>query len=118
MATQFPSTGFEIRAATADQMADAASDRLIAGSERPGVTDDRAGWPSPEALHLATAAIWRGYILPETMQNPVVKFESTNLAFLIMAWGLAPTAAACRVAPDDADTPPDRHAVRRGRQRE
>ena len=31
-------------------------------------------------------------ILPETMQHPVVQFECIDIAFLIMAWGLAPTA--------------------------
>jgi hypothetical protein len=79
----------------ADQMADADRDRLSA---------IQAGCPSPEALHLATAVVRRGYILPETMQHPVVKSESINLALLIMAWGLTPTAAACRVARDGADT--------------
>jgi hypothetical protein len=47
---------------------------------------------SPSALRLAAAAIRRGYILPETMQHPVIQFECINLALLIMAWGLAPTA--------------------------
>jgi hypothetical protein len=90
----------------ADQMAEADRDRLSAESERPHVTGDQAVLPSPEALHLATAAIRRGYILPETTQHPVVQFECANLALLIMAWGLAPTDAACRVAPESADTQP------------
>ena len=101
MATQFPSTSFETRAATADQMADAA---LTAEIERQHATDDQTVWPSPEALHLATAAIRRGYILAETMEHPSVKFESICLAILLMAWGLSPTAAACRVTRDGADT--------------
>ena len=99
-------------ARAADQMADAESDRLSAETERQHVTDDQTVWPSAEALHLATAAIRRGYILPETMQHPIVQFECINLAFLIMAWGLAPTDAACRVAPDGADTPPASPATR------
>jgi hypothetical protein len=45
-----------------------------------------------------------GYILPETMQHPVVQIERIDIALLIMAWGLAPTAAACRFARDYADT--------------
>ena len=94
-------------ARASDQMADAASDRLSAEGERPHVTDDQTIWLSPEAFHLATAVIQRGYILPETMEHPAVKSESINLAFLIMAWGLAPTAAASRVARDDADTRPE-----------
>ena len=92
-------------ARAADQMAEAGRDRLSAEAGRQHVTDDQTVWPSPEALHLATTAIRRGYILPETMEHPVVKSESINLAFLIMAWGLAPTGAACRGARDRTDTP-------------
>src|ERR1700704_3685133 len=99
MALQFPSTSIETRAA---QMIDVSSDGLIAETERQHTTDGQTVWPS--ALHMATAAIRRGYILPETMQHPVVQFESINLAFLITVWGLAPTDAACRVASDGADT--------------
>jgi hypothetical protein len=93
-------------------MADAASDRSFAEGERPHVTEDQAVWPSAEARHLAVAAIGRGYILPETMQHPVIQFECINLAALIMAWGLAPNAAAFRVAPDGADTPSGSPAAR------
>ena len=75
------------------------------------VTDDQTVWPAPEALHLATAVIQRGYMLPETMEHPIIKFESINLALLFVAWGLAPTAAACRVARDGADTRPARSAT-------
>ena len=60
----------------ADQMAEADNDRLSAEIERQHVTDHQAVWPSPEALHLATAAIRRGYMLAETMEHPSVKFES------------------------------------------
>ena len=74
------------------------------------VTDDQTVWPAPEALHLATAVIRRGYVLPETVEHPIIKFESINLALLFVAWGLAPTAAACRVTRDGADTRPARSA--------
>ncbi len=58
------------------------------------VTDDQTVWPAPEALNLATVVMRRGYVLPETMEHPIIKFESINLAVLVVAWGLAPTAAA------------------------
>ena len=91
MTLRFPSTqaGNEIRAAKADRIAGAASDRLIAEIERQNVADDQTVWPAPEALHLATAVIRRGYLLPETMEHPIIKFECINLAYLFMAWGLA-----------------------------
>ena len=111
MAFQFPSTSFETRAATADQMVDPASDGLIAETERQHVADDQTVWPSAEAWHLATAAIGHGYVLPETMEHPIVQFECIDIALLIMAWGLAPTGAACRIARDDADTQPGRSAT-------
>ena len=99
-------------ARAADQMAEADRDRLSAKTGRQHVTDDQTIWPSPEALHLATAVVRRGYILPETMEHPVVKFETINLAFLIMALGLAPTDPACRAACDGTDAPrPDRPAT-------
>jgi hypothetical protein len=60
------------------------------------VTDDQTVWPAPEALHLAIAVIRRGYVLPETMEHPVIKFESISLALLFVPWGLAPT---CRRMP-------------------
>ena len=44
--------------------------------------------PSPEALQLATDAIHRRYLLPETMQHPVVKSECISLAYFIQAYGL------------------------------
>jgi hypothetical protein len=95
----------------ADQIAEAGRDRLSAKTGRRHVTDDQTIWPSREALQLATAVIQRGYILPETMEHPVVASECENLALLIMAWGLAPTDAACRVARDGADTRPNRPAT-------
>jgi hypothetical protein len=90
MTSQFPVACFETRALTLVQMADAASDRLMAEAECQHATNDQTVWPS--ALHLATAAVRRSYILPETMQHPAVQFECENLALLITAWGLAPTA--------------------------
>jgi hypothetical protein len=67
------------------------------------VTDDQTVWPTPEALNLATVVIRRGYMLPETMEHPIIKSESINLALLFLAWGLAPTVAD-RVARNGADT--------------
>jgi hypothetical protein len=29
-------------------------------------------------------------VLPETMEHPIIKFESINLALLVVAWGLVP----------------------------
>ena len=92
-------------------MAEADRDRLSAKTGQQHVTDDQTILPSPEALHLATAVVQCGYILPETMEHPVVKFETINLALLIIAWGVAPPGAACRVARDGADTTPDRPAT-------
>jgi hypothetical protein len=103
--------GYESHGAKADQLAVSVSDGSIAEVEYRLVADDQTVWPSAEARHLATAAIQRGYILPETMQHPAVQFECLDIAFLIMAWGLAPTGAACRIARDDADTRPDRPAT-------
>ena len=91
-------------ARAANQLAEADRDRFSAEIERQLVTDDQAIWPSPEALHLATEVIQRGYMLPETMEHPIVKFECISLASLLVAWGLAPTAVASRIARDDADT--------------
>jgi hypothetical protein len=75
------------------------------------VTADHTVWPAPEALHLATAVIRHGYVLPETMEHPIIKFETVNLALLFVAWGLAPTAVACRIARDGTDTRPARSAT-------
>jgi hypothetical protein len=46
------------------------------------------GIPSPEALQMATDAIRRCYVLPETMQHPEVKSECLRLAYLIQSYGL------------------------------
>jgi hypothetical protein len=92
-------------ARAADRMAEADRDRLSAETGRQHVTDDQTVWPSPEALHLATAVIRRGYMLPETMEHPIVKFECISLASLLVALGLAPHDAACRAARDGTDAP-------------
>ena len=54
--------------------------------ERPDVP---FGMPSPEALEMATAAIRRRYVLPETMERPEVRSECLRLAYMIQAYGLA-----------------------------
>lgn len=48
------------------------------------------GIPSARALQMATAAVRRHYVLPETMGHPVVRAECLQLAYLIQAYGLAP----------------------------
>ena len=58
-------------------------------TERP--RDEPMGLPSPEALQLATRAIRRRYVLPETMEHPQVRSECMRLAYTIMAYGLAPS---------------------------
>ena len=47
------------------------------------------GMPSPEALQMATDAIRRHCVLPETMHHPAISFECTGLAYLIQAYSLA-----------------------------
>ncbi len=58
-------------------------------TERP--RDVPFGIPSVEALEMATDAMRRRYVLPETMQHPQVKSECMCLAYLIQAYGLATT---------------------------
>ena len=57
--------------------------------ERP--RDPTLGMPSPEALRMATDAMRRYYVLPETMEHPTVRSECLRLAYLIQAYGLAST---------------------------
>ena len=83
---------------------------LWANSAGTHVTDDQTVWPAPEALHLATAMIRRGYMLPETAEHPIIRFDFIGLALLFVAWALTPTAAAHRVARDGDDTRPARSA--------
>jgi hypothetical protein len=56
--------------------------------ERPCITDEPMGLPSPEALQMATDVIRRRYVLPRTMERPEVRSECMRLAYLIMAYGL------------------------------
>jgi len=57
--------------------------------ERP--RDPTLGMPSPKALRMATDAMRRYYVLPETMEHPAVRSECLRLAYLIQAYGLAST---------------------------
>ena len=47
--------------------------------------------PSVEALQMAADALSRHYVLPETMQHPVIQSATKRLAYTLMAYGLAPT---------------------------
>jgi hypothetical protein len=49
------------------------------------------GMPSPEALQMAIGTMGRHYVLPETMQHPVIRSECLRLAYLIQAYGWAST---------------------------
>ena len=60
--------------------------------------------PSPEALQMATDAIRRRYVLPETMQHPEVRSECLRLAYLIQSYGLTTANAEPRHV--EADKPP------------
>jgi CheY-like chemotaxis protein len=60
------------------------------------------GMPSPEALRMATDAICRHYVLPETPRHPMVRSACVRLAYQLMAYGAAST-----TAPEVA-TPPAR----------
>jgi hypothetical protein len=66
------------------------------------------GMPSPEALQMATDAVRRRYVLAETMQHPEIRAECLRLAYLVQAYGLAPTRLASHddstEKPRDADT--------------
>jgi hypothetical protein len=53
--------------------------------------DAPLGMPSPEALRMASDAMRRHYVLPETMEHPAVRSECLRLAYLIQAYGLAST---------------------------
>ena len=65
------------------------------GSDRP------MGLPSPEALQMASDAMSRHYVLPETMHHPVIQSVTGRLAYTLMAYGLVPT------KPELAAVPPD-----------
>ena len=70
------------------------------------------GMPSPEALQMATDAIRRRYVLPETMQHPEVRSECLWLAYLIQSYGLATEKSRPRY--DKVATSPDVVSPRRG----
>lgn len=46
------------------------------------------GLPTPKALQTATDALCRQYVLPETMQHPVVVSQALELAYLLSAYDL------------------------------
>ena len=87
------------------------------------------GMPAAKALQMATAAVRRCYMLPETMEHPVVSAECLQLAYLIQAYGLAshpsegratPKATVDRLAACQGDPPhffnrPRRHVARDAR---
>jgi hypothetical protein len=76
--------------------------------------------PSTEALQVATDAMRRHYVLPETMEHPAVRSECLRLAYLIQAYGLASIKSDPQRAgtekPRDADTPGRRLDLGRLRQ--
>jgi len=47
------------------------------------------GMPSAKALKMATDAVNRLYVLPETREHPVIRAECLQLAYLIQAYDLA-----------------------------
>jgi hypothetical protein len=73
---------------------------------------------------MATDAIRRRYVLPETMQHPEVRSQCMRLAYLIQAFGLASTESAppyvkYTFAPRHRDTSQHQcRMVRRDRSRE
>jgi hypothetical protein len=60
-----------------------------------------AGLPSPKVLQIATDAVCRLYVLPETELHPVTGDQSLQLAYLLTAYGLAPTEPQFPAAPSD-----------------
>ena len=52
--------------------------------------------PSSNALQTATAVLRRGHHLRETMQHPVVVGQAIELAYLLSAYGVAPTVGRVR----------------------
>lgn len=47
------------------------------------------GMPSARALEMATDAVNRLYVLPETREHPVIRAQCLQLAYLIQAFDLA-----------------------------
>jgi CheY-like chemotaxis protein len=80
---------------------DLADRREVETSEVYGVADISAfhtteldtplGMPPPEALRMATEAMCKHYIMPETRNHPVVRSECMRLAYTLFAYGLVPT---------------------------
>jgi hypothetical protein len=50
--------------------------------------DTPLGLPSPLALDMATDAVARNYVLPETLAHPMVQISVIKLAYWLMAYGL------------------------------
>ena len=57
------------------------------------------GMPLAEALEMATEAVNRLYVLPETKEHPVIRAECLQLAYLIQAYDLASRAPEAHPAP-------------------
>ena len=106
---------FQRRAATAGESVDrqaliALAGRYAALAKRRKVdeacrTDECAGTPgaaqpmglpSPQAAQMASDAIGRQFVLPETMQHPVITAAAMELAYLFMAYGMVPPDQAVR----------------------
>lgn len=77
------------------------------------------GMPLARALEIATDAVNRLYVLPETREHPVTRAECLQLAYLIQAYDLASrppephpapktTAGRCVAWRDDSPRLPDR----------
>ncbi len=80
--------------------------RRFAGVEQLGADEhvtmlgpDRPmGLPSAQAMQIATDAVCRHYVVPETMQHPAVLSQCRRFAYLLMAYGLVPTKPAAPTA--------------------
>ena len=88
-----------------EQRAHKAADGLALRVAEANRTDERTatsgpglpmGLPSPQALQMATDAIGRHFVLPETRQHPVIKSAAMELAYLLMAYGLVPSEPAAQ----------------------
>jgi hypothetical protein len=51
----------------------------MSSTDRPCITDEPMGLPSPEALQLAMGVIRQRYDLPETTEHPQVRSECMRL---------------------------------------
>ena len=68
----------------------------------PAWPDTLMGLPSPEAMQMATDALCRRYISPETRRDPQVQSACINLAYDLMAYGLVATKAGHKARQPDA----------------